>query len=83
MRRLIEWIYRVFFGLRIKSQEAMITDLQLSLSGLLDERDAIQIQINHLSKQLLEAHARHKRLIDAQSTTLIDRGLPDPAPRSY
>lgn len=55
MQRLINWLYFAFFGLRIRNQEQHIADLEQLLSDLLDDREALEDDINLVTERLLDA----------------------------
>lgn len=52
MRRLIEWIYRVAFGLYIRSLEQHINDLTAILRQQLAERDKLNVDIDITNRRL-------------------------------
>lgn len=90
MRRLINWIYANWFGLQVKSHEQHIEDLEQMLSDLINAEKTLNAEIAATVHQLLAAHAarddanrRRHEWLDTNSADMIDRRLPDPAPRSY
>ncbi len=90
MRRLINWIYAHLFGLQVKSHEQHIDDLEQMLSDLINAEKTLNAEIAATVHQLLAAHAarddanrRRNEWLDTRSADMIDRRLPDPAPRSY
>lgn len=95
MRRLIEWLYRVAFGLYIRSHAQHIADLRESLKQQLDERDALNVSIDATTRQLLRTIAAldaakkaagQSEAAPAEEPTAIAwepvDTFPDPAPRS-
>lgn len=88
MRRLIETIYRVFLGIRIKTADQHIADIEQLLMLALDEQKHLNIEINQLMHALLDAIARRdaiplpalRRETDAIDWSTVD-SFPDPAPR--
>lgn len=99
MRRLIEWIYQLAFGLHIRSLDQHIADLRDALHQQMNEREALNISIDATTSQLLKALAAHDDAMKAcgrrgnipapeqADTPAIDwdptHRFPDPAPRSY
>lgn len=55
MRRLMERLYAALFNLQVKTQEQYIADLEHLLSNLLDDREALEQQINQTTERLLDA----------------------------
>lgn len=92
MRRLMEALYRVFFGIRIQTHEQHIADLEAMLSRALDEQLHIDVEVTQLTQRLLDAMAhrdalhdiahKRRRESDAIDWSAIDQ-FPDPAPRRY
>lgn len=96
MRCLIEWIYRIAFGLYIRSHAQHIADLRALLKQQLDERDDLTVSIDATTRQLLKAiaaqdaankAAQHAASAAPEETPAIawepiDK-FPDPAPRAY
>jgi len=65
MQRLINWLYFAFFGLRIRTQEQHIADLEQLLSELLDDREALEDDINMVTERLLDAMiARDRKSVE-------------------
>lgn len=90
MRRLINWIYANWFGLQVKSHKQHIDDLEQMLSDLLNADKTLNAEIAATVRQLLAAHAarddvnkRRHEWLNTRPADMIDRRLPDPAPRSY
>lgn len=89
MRRLIEWIYAAWFGIRIKTADQHIADIEQLLTQALDEQKHLNIEITQLTQALLDAMARRDalplRTFPVGETEAIDWAsidqFPDPAPR--
>lgn len=88
MRRLINWIYTTFLGLRVKTHDQHVADLKQLLDDLYLEAQQIDADIEIATDQLLQAQVKRDAAalrfeqVDT-GTSLVDRRFPDPAPRSY
>lgn len=64
MRRMIDWIYEALLGLRIKSQDQHIADLEKMLKQALDDQLDINVEVTQLTQALLDAMARRDDMND-------------------
>lgn len=62
MRRLINWLYEALLGLRVRSREQHIADLETRLSILRDAKAAIEAEIRQTATRLNDAKEQHHRL---------------------
>ncbi|MGL6245674.1 hypothetical protein [Pseudomonas sp.] len=62
MRRLIEWLYATVLGLRVRSHEQHIADLETRLLLLLDALAATRVEIERTAGRLIVARLRCKKL---------------------
>lgn len=62
MRRLIAWLYGATLGLRVRSNEQHLADLQRTLDELTQARQVIDIEIDRTVDQFLSALARRDEL---------------------
>jgi len=86
MRRLIAWLYRIAFGLQVKTHDQHIADLRLLLDELQQAAMDIDAEIEIVSDRLLSAHLQRDaaaKRCEAVDTSIVDRRFPNPAPRSY
>lgn len=62
MRRLTAWLYGRCLGLRVRSNEQHLADLQRTLNDLTHARQAIDAEIDRTADQFLAALARRDEL---------------------
>lgn len=62
IHRLCARLYLALFGLRVLNAEQHIGDLEAMLSELTESRNAIDEEIAHCTRQLLEAQTHRDRM---------------------
>ena len=80
MRRLIAWIYRVVFGLQVKTHDQHIADLRQMLDELYRAAQHIDAEIEVATDRLLKAKERRDAAVKRSEnvdTALIGRRLTD------
>lgn len=86
MRRLIAWLYRVAFGLQVKTHDQHIADLVRILDELYLAAQHIDAEIEITTDRLLTAHSKRDaaaRRAELAESSIVDRHFPDPAPGPY
>lgn len=61
-RRLTALLARIYYRIRLKTQEQHITDLEGMLSDMVTARDGCMTEINILTQRLLAAHDQRDAL---------------------
>lgn len=88
MRRLTAWLYRVAFGLQIKTHEQHIADLRQMLDEQMLAAQHIDAAIEITTDRLLQSQVRRdaaaKRFEQVDTRpSLVEQRLPDAATRSF
>lgn len=80
MRRLIAWLYRTVFGLRLRTHDQHIADLRQMLDELYRAAQHIDAEIEVATDRLLKAKERRDAAVKRSEnvdTALIGRRLTD------
>ena len=86
MRRLINWIYSVIFGLQLRTHDQHIADLRQMLDGLYRSAQDIDAEIEIATDRLLKAQVRRDAAVrrsESVDTSLIGRRATDSNTISY
>lgn len=69
MRRLIAFLRHPIHRIRERAAAQHLADLKKMLSGLIDTRDRIDIEITETARHLLKAADHHRALVEARAPT--------------